>query len=92
MKRHNQSHLTSLWNHQAFQKNKSETKANTIDNIGMKFTLVVMALSLMAGGYWYSQGRTDLMWNAITTVFIVACPVRTLCSPAILPMVILCAF
>lgn len=74
MKRHNQSHLTSLWNHQAFQKNKSETKANTIDNIGMKFTLLVMALSLIAGGYWYSQGRTDLMWNAVTTVLIVACP------------------
>ncbi|MFN5848929.1 MAG: heavy metal translocating P-type ATPase, partial [Chitinophagales bacterium] len=74
MKRHNQSHLTSLWNHQAFQKDKSETKANTIDNIGMKFTLLVIALSLIAGGYWYSQGRTDLMWNAVTTVLIVACP------------------
>jgi Cu+-exporting ATPase len=80
MKRHNQSQLTSLWNHQAFQDNKSEAKANSsIDNIGMKFTLVVMALSLVAGGYWYSQGRIDLMWNSITTVLIVACP----CAPAI---------
>jgi Cu+-exporting ATPase len=74
MKRHNQSHLTSLWNHQAFLKNKSETKATTIDDMGTKFTLVVMSLSLVAGGYWYSVGRTDLMWNAITTVLIVACP------------------
>lgn len=74
MKRHNQSHLTSLWNHQAFQDNKSEAKASSIDNIGMKFTFVVMALSLVAGGYWYSQNRLDLMWNSITTVLIVACP------------------
>lgn len=74
MKRHNQSHLTSLWNHQAFQHNKSETKATAIDDMGMKFTLVVMVMSLVAGGYWYSLGRIDLMWNSITTVLIVACP------------------
>jgi Cu+-exporting ATPase len=74
MKRHNQSHLTSLWNHQAFQDNKSEAQASSIDNIGMKFTLMVMALSLVAGGYWYSQNKIDLMWNSITTVLIVACP------------------
>lgn len=74
MKRHNQSHLTSLWNHQAFQHNKSETKATSIDDIGMKFTLVVILLSILAGGYWYNIGRIDLMWNAITTVLIVACP------------------
>ena len=74
MKLHNQSHLTSLWNHQAFKNNKSETKASSIDNLGMKFTFAVLTLSFIAGGYWYSIGRPDLMWNSITTVLIVACP------------------
>lgn len=74
MKRHNQSHLTSLWNHQAFLNKKTESHSTMIDNIGMKFTFVVITLSLIAGGYWYSVHRTDLMWNAITTVLIVACP------------------
>lgn len=73
-KRHNQSHLISLWNHNAFQHQKITSNANYIDKIGIYFTWIVLAISMAAGIYWGMQHRYNLMWNAITTVLIVACP------------------
>lgn len=36
--------------------------------------MVVIVLALAAGVYWYTENRPDLMWNAVTTILIVACP------------------
>jgi Cu+-exporting ATPase len=44
------------------------------DIIAKYFTIIVLIIGATAGVYWYSQGRNDLMWNAFTTVLIIACP------------------
>lgn len=44
------------------------------DIIAKYFTIIVLIIGGAAGGYWYSEGRNDLMWNAFTTVLIIACP------------------
>ena len=74
-----QSYLTNLWNNPVF--NKKETiKKSLYDTIGKYFTYVVLALGIAAGLFWYSKGESVLMWNAITTVLIVACPCALLLS------------
>ncbi|MBK8956753.1 MAG: heavy metal translocating P-type ATPase metal-binding domain-containing protein [Saprospiraceae bacterium] len=66
-----QSYLTSLWNRSYADKNDQE---HEIDRIGKYFTMVVLMLAGIASWYWYQQERPDLMWNAMTTILIVACP------------------
>ncbi len=74
-----QSYLTNLWNNPIFNK-KDSIKKSSYDTIGKYFTYVVLMLGLVAGIYWGFQGETKLMWNAITTVLIVACPCALLLS------------
>lgn len=68
-----QSYLTSLWNREAFQKEKQNDQSE-LDKLGQYFSLVVVLLAFAAGAYWLGRNRTDLMWNALTTILIVACP------------------
>ncbi len=68
-----QSYLTSLWNRDIFEKG-SEQQRSRIDAMAKYFTVVVLLLASIAATYWNIQGRTDLMWNALTTILIVACP------------------
>lgn len=68
-----QSYLTSLWNREAFQKEKQRDQSE-LDKLGQYFSLVVVLLAFTAGAYWLGHNRTDLMWNALTTILIVACP------------------
>ena len=74
-----QSYLTNLWN-----KNKSNADTTTsysfIDGLSRYFTYVVLLIGAIAGGYWLSQGQDQLMWNAFTTILIVACPCALLLS------------
>ena len=74
-----QSYLTNLWNNPIFTK-KDPIKINSYDIIGKYFTYVVIAIGLVSGFYWFLQGSTTLMWNAITTVLIIACPCALLLS------------
>ena len=74
-----QSYLTNLWNNQVFNKKERITRSN-YDTLGKYFTYVVLILGFGAGLYWYLQGQSTLMWNAITTVLIVACPCALLLS------------
>ncbi|MES2618867.1 MAG: heavy metal translocating P-type ATPase metal-binding domain-containing protein [Bacteroidota bacterium] len=74
-----QSYLTGLWNNPVF--NKSAKPQQTIyDRIAKYFTYGVLLLGFMAGFAWFIQGDTSKMWNAITTVLIVACPCALLLS------------
>lgn len=68
-----QSYLTSLWNKDIFKNEKQQNKTD-IDAIGQYFTYIVLLLAAGAASYWYLQQRVDLMWNALTTILIVACP------------------
>lgn len=74
-----QSYLTNLWNNSIFHK-KVEKKSNGYDAIAKYFTYVVLVFGFGAGFYWLHEGKLPLMWNAITTVLIVACPCALLLS------------
>jgi len=68
-----QSYLTNLWNKDVF-KDIANAKASWLDMAGKYFTYVVFVLAGIAAIYWINQGESELMWNALTTVLIVACP------------------
>ena len=69
-----QSYLASLWNDEAFQKER-EGDVNTLTNqYGRWFTLVVIAAALGAGLFWLGSGNTARAIKAFTSVLIVACP------------------
>ena len=69
-----QSHLTSLWNHEAFQKDR-ESSLNTMTNrYSRRFTLIVIAVALGAAVFWAARGDAVRGLKAFTSVLIVACP------------------
>lgn len=74
-----QSYLTGLWNNPSMSKAKPAFQ-NAYDRIAQYFTYAVLILGILAGTYWYLQGDTIKMWNALTTVLIVACPCALLLS------------
>lgn len=74
-----QSYLTNLWNNDVFRSKKTKS-SNLHDKVGEYFTYVVLAVGLIAAGYWYFQQEYTLMWNALTTILIVACPCALLLS------------
>ncbi|MDI9365759.1 MAG: heavy metal translocating P-type ATPase metal-binding domain-containing protein [Flavobacterium sp.] len=73
-----QSYLTSLWNNNVFKQQKQQP--SFIDAVSKYFTIVLLTLSGSAAIYWFLQGQPQLMWNALTTVLIVACPCALLLS------------
>ncbi len=68
-----QSYMTNLWNQNQHQKT-TEIRENIYDIVGRYFTYLVLSIGLVSMIYWWQSSRLDLMWNAITTVLIVACP------------------
>ena len=79
LKEVSQSYLTNLWNSPIFSK-KQEVKKSIYDSIAKYFTYLVIVIAVVAGLYWNVNGSTKLMWNAFTTVLIVACPCALLLS------------
>ncbi len=74
-----QSYLTNLWNKET-KTSETSTSYSFIDVLSKHFTYIVLAIGAIAGGYWFWQGQTQLMWNALTTILIVACPCALLLS------------
>ncbi len=74
-----QSYLTNLWNKEVAHRQQA-VNHTVIDTISTYFTYIVLVIGLMAGIYWYVQGEPQLMWNAWTTILIVACPCALLLS------------
>ena len=69
-----QSHLTSLWNHEAFQKER-DGNLNTLTNrYSRRFTLIVIAVAVGAGVFWLVTGDGARGLKAFISVLIVACP------------------
>ncbi len=68
-----QSHLTSLWNHEAFRKRHESKYQKIIDRAARKFTWIVMGIALLTALYWY-QANPSGMWLILTSVLMVACP------------------
>jgi len=73
IKKTSQSHLTSLWNNEAFQKPKESKYKKIIDYAAQRFTWAVLLLTIVTGIFWYQHDR-EQMWLVITSVLMVACP------------------
>ncbi len=73
-----QSYLTQLWNNDSFKKN--EEKSNSyIHALSKYFTLILFSVAIITAIYWYFTNRS-LLWNAVTSILIVACPCALLLS------------
>lgn len=69
-----QSYLTSLWNHQEFNKPK-HSSLQTLSNVVSKyFTFAVLAIAFCAFGYWLHFEGMALALKSFTSVLIIACP------------------
>jgi P-type Cu+ transporter len=68
-----QSHLTSLWNNDAFKKTEESNYQKIIDRAARKFTWIVLAIALATAIYWQITAPSS-MWLVLTSVLMVACP------------------
>lgn len=72
-KKTSQSHLTSLWNKEIFQKSEESSYRKIIDLAARRFTWAVLAVAVVTGMYWYVTDASQ-MWLVLTAVLMVACP------------------
>lgn len=72
----NNSYLTSLWNGQDDQEEKTRS---FVHRVSKYFTLVVFTIALITGLYWWQHDVTKV-WPAVTAIFIIACPCALLLS------------
>jgi Cu+-exporting ATPase len=72
------SHLTKLWNNDAFH-NKKNKEASFIHPWSNYFSAVLFTIALSAAIYWQLHDPT-LTWKAVTSILIVACPCSLLLS------------
>lgn len=72
-KKISQSHLTTLWNNDAFRKITESRFQKTIDRAAKIFTWVVMVIALVTAVYWQYHNPSE-MWLVLTSVLMVACP------------------
>ncbi|MEX1240111.1 MAG: heavy metal translocating P-type ATPase metal-binding domain-containing protein [Cyclobacteriaceae bacterium] len=72
-KKTSQSHLTGLWNHEAFKKAEENKFQKVIDRAAQKFTWAVLAIAFVTAVYWQYTNPSE-MWLVITAVLMVACP------------------
>jgi len=68
-----QSYLTSLWNQDAFRKDKSDTLDNLTNRYSQRFTKLVLAIAIGAAAYWAFADASRAV-KSFTSVLIVACP------------------
>lgn len=74
-----QSYLTQLWNNETFTENKKEVKVSFIHQVSRYFTYILFSIALIAAIYWMFNDSSKV-WNAVTSVLIVACPCALLLS------------
>lgn len=78
LKEISQSYLTGLW---AKEDGNATQKADTsfVHLLSRWFTYIVLAITLLTGLYWW-QHDTARLWNAVTSIMIIACPCALLLS------------
>ncbi len=69
-----QSYLTSLWNNDAFRKNRQSGLTSLTNRFSRWFTRIVILLALAAAAYWTYASSLGAGLRAFTAVLIVACP------------------
>lgn len=68
-----QSYLTSLWNQDAFRKDKGETLESLTNLYSFRFTKIVIAIAVGAALFWVWSDAARAV-KAFASVLIVACP------------------
>lgn len=71
----NQSHLTQLWEQEAFKdpNHKTENWENFANKVGMYFTIILLSLATVVGFYWFQYDPSKWQ-NAVVSVLVIACP------------------
>jgi Cu+-exporting ATPase len=69
-----QSYLTSLWNHEAFRKERDENLDTLTNRYSRRFTRIVILVALGAVIFWFGAGAPGRALKAFASVLIVACP------------------
>lgn len=69
-----QSYLTSLWNDEAFRKDRDDTFATLTNRYSGRFTAIVVGIALAAAVGWAVAGQAPRGLKAFVSVLIVACP------------------
>lgn len=69
-----QSYLTSLWDHAAFRKERAAAPDTLTYQYSRRFTVVVIAVAIVAGLAWLLAGDAARGLTAFVSVLIVACP------------------
>lgn len=72
-KKTSQSHLTSLWNNEAFRKVEENKFQKILDRTAQKFTWAILVIAFMTALYWQYTNPSE-MWLVLTAVLMVACP------------------
>ena len=70
-----QSHLTQLWEQQAFKDplHKTENWENFANQVGGYFTVGLISLAILVGSYWHYTDPSR--WsNAVVSILVIACP------------------
>ena len=68
-----QSYLASLWNQDAFRKEKDDTFNTLTNRYSRRFTWVILGLALAAVGFWMIVDPSKAL-RSFTGILIVACP------------------
>jgi Cu+-exporting ATPase len=69
-----QSYLTSLWNHEAFRKDRQDDLQALTNRYSKRFTLIVVVVAVGAALGWALAGDSARGVKAFVSVLIVACP------------------
>jgi Cu+-exporting ATPase len=72
------SHLTKLWNNDAFHNSKNK-EASFIHPWSNYFSMALFSIAIVSGIYWQTTNPAHT-WKAITSILIVACPCSLLLS------------
>ena len=72
-KKTSRSHLTGLWNNEAFKKITESRYQKTIDRAARRFTWIVLLIAFATFLYWWANEPSQ-MWLVLTSVLMVACP------------------
>lgn len=68
-----QSYLTSLWNQDAFRKDRAESFNALTNAYSQRFTKIILVIAVSAAVFWAFVNPAKSL-NAFTAVLIVACP------------------
>ncbi|MDQ1266548.1 MAG: P-type Cu+ transporter, partial [Bacteroidota bacterium] len=68
-----QSYITSLWNHEAFNKNELGGASKISDAAAKYFTFIVLAIAFGSLIFWFPK-NSAIALNSFIAVLIIACP------------------